>query len=869
MRGFVFAALASGSLMFGCGVERESPIVAEEGRVDVAHAPKAGASGASLATEARLVPRATSAGVELGADAVLDVKFAEDATRVHVGAVDFGLRLAAIGRARGERESLGVAPARIEGASVERTPARGVDEWWRATPEGLEHGVTIDERPEGDGDLEVELALDGDVVAHVIDRGGVALATSAGARFGRYAGLAVIDADAREVPAHLEAEDHVIRIVVDDAGARYPLLIDPVVSIEEQVLGVPNSGSYSMSGAIVAMDGTGSRIAVGRDNAVEILVRSGDTWASEQTLSGAYQEGLGISVSFSAAGDRLAVGMSNINANFPGLVRFFVRNGSTWSLEGQVNNPAPAAYDLFGRSVALDATGTRAVVGTPNDDPNGGTDVGSAWVLVRDGSTWSIESELVWTTPFLDARFGSSVAINGDGSVAVVGAPLFSPSGSGGVFVFRRSGTTWTEEGPLPTQGIGDEHCGQSVGVNASGDRVVFGCPDSSEGGASVCFYDGSTWQFEAQLRDPIAGPGDKAGASVSISADGTIALVGEPKNDQAGLAAGAVNAYHRSKGNWSHHLRLPFANNGNADNAGAGVAIAGDGSHSATGMPGDDVLGAYSGSLRVHTLSVVGSADGTACTDASDCYNGFCVDGVCCDGPCGGGNPDDCMVCSAAAGGSVDGTCGPYAATDSHVCRAAVDLCDAVERCSSTSLECPADVASAVGTVCRDAADACDAVESCDGSSFGCPADVVATAGTVCRAAADGCDFDETCDGTASACPADVTQPDGASCDDGSTCTTGDQCVSGACVGTAPADADCCSVDSDCDDGDACTTDACAAGTCQHTTLDTCGGDDGGGDDDGCSCRASGAGGGAGVMVLLGLAVLGLGRRRVRARAV
>lgn len=870
MKVLVAVVVAGGSLlMVGCGVQAESRAFVEEGPAeDGAGLPRSDAE-AETTNDPALLPRRRGADVQLGADAALDVTFHADATRVRVGAVDFGLKLATVGRAAGHRPELVVGPARIEGSHVERTPAAGVEEWWRALPRGVEHGVTIDQRPEGEGPLSVELTLEGNVVAHAIDRRSVAFATPTGARFAGYTGLSVLDADDTEVPAHLEAKGSTIRIVVDDLGARYPLVIDPLISLEEQVLPIPNAGSYAMSGSILAMDGAGVRIAVARDNAVEILVRNGNVWTSEQTLSGAYQEGLGQAVSFSSAGDRLAVGVSNINANFPGLVKFFVRNGSTWSLEGQVTNPAPASFDMFGRAVALDDAGTRAIVGTPNDD-GAGTDVGSAWVLVRSGSTWSIESELSWSTPAQDARFGTSVAINGDGSVAVVGAPYGLPSEMGSVVVFRRSGAAWVEDGTLPTPGVGGEHCGRSVDVDASGDRVVFGCPDSSAGGANVAHYDGSTWQFEAALNDPIAGPGDEAGTSVSISADGTLALVGSPKNDQAGLAAGAANAYHRSKGTWTHHLRLPLANNGNADRAGECVAIAGDGSHSATGVTGDEVNGPYSGSVRVHTLSVVGAVDGVACASDADCFNGFCVDGVCCDGPCGDGNPDDCMVCSVAAGGSVDGVCGAYAVNDSHVCRAATDLCDAAERCSSSSFDCPADAAAVAGTVCRDANAGCDAPETCDGGSFSCPPDVLATAGTVCRAAAGSCDVDDICDGTTSACPADATTPDGTSCDDGDACTSADQCVAGTCVGEVASDAGCCSVDADCDDGEACTTDTCDNGSCSHAPLETCpsGSDDGGAADDGCSCQAAGASGGADATAFAGLVALVLAARRRRAQS-
>jgi len=56
----------------------------------------------------------------------------------------------------------------------------------------------------------------------------------------------------------------------------------------------------------------------------------------------------------------------------------------------------------------------------------------------------------------------------------------------------------------------------------------------------------------------------------------------------------------------------------------------------------------------------------GMNCTQGSDCPLGYCVDGVCCDSVCGGGDPNDCVVCSVAAGASADGVC---TSLDGHAC--------------------------------------------------------------------------------------------------------------------------------------------------------------------------------------------------------
>jgi len=63
-----------------------------------------------------------------------------------------------------------------------------------------------------------------------------------------------------------------------------------------------------------------------------------------------------------------------------------------------------------------------------------------------------------------EARFGSSVALSADGSTALIGAPGDS-AGPGAVWVFARSGSTWTQLVKLTGGGeSGEGRFGASVG---------------------------------------------------------------------------------------------------------------------------------------------------------------------------------------------------------------------------------------------------------------------------------------------------------------------------------------------------------------------------------------------------------------------
>ena len=92
-------------------------------------------------------------------------------------------------------------------------------------------------------------------------------------------------------------------------------------------------------------------------------------------------------------------------------------NGS-WSA-GTALTP-PTSSEAFGTSVALSGAGTTALVG----DPNGGAAFsGTATVYTFNGTSWSAGTALTDPDPADAFAFGTSVALSNDGSTALVGDP--------------------------------------------------------------------------------------------------------------------------------------------------------------------------------------------------------------------------------------------------------------------------------------------------------------------------------------------------------------------------------------------------------------------------------------------------------------
>jgi hypothetical protein len=291
----------------------------------------------------------------------------------------------------------------------------------------------------------------------------------------------------------------------------------------------------------------------------------------------------------------------------------------------------------FGSSVALSGNGSTALIGAPNEDdgPEQDEGPGSAWVVTRANGKWNTNATEL-AMPAADSapgacgsetpeegvieedkeeaahacRFGISVALSQSGETAVIGAP-HAHGNSGAVFIFTRSGSTWSMTAELtnPNPEV-ESRFGQSVAVSAAGATVLVGAP-MYRGWAWVFTDSGAGWAETAELANPArtesAGPGAGMfsaaregaeegkglfGQSVALSADGQTALVGAPGYPGQKGAAWVVHDLGPS----ATYTRLEVSGGtGRADEAeaekearfGAGVALSGDGGTALVGAPG------------------------------------------------------------------------------------------------------------------------------------------------------------------------------------------------------------------------------------------------------------------------------------------
>ena len=315
----------------------------------------------------------------------------------------------------------------------------------------------------------------------------------------------------------------------------------------------------------------------GELGAAWVFERSGSTWTQQPNkLTGSREElgegHFGAGVALSADGNTALVGAPRDDAGL-GAVWVFTRSGSEWARQAELTGGAAESEGgWFGESVALSSDGNTALVSAPVDH----NDTGAVWVFTRSGSVWTRQARLAGGAEENGGGwFGGSVALSAEGDTALIGDSA-DANELGAVWVFTRSGSTWTQQGPKLTgdEESGEGRFGDSVAISEDGDTALVGGRSDDHGAGAVWAFtrSGSTWAQQGakltggdeaggEATGGEAGSGDEEeegneesgqgrfGGSVALSAAGDIALVGA-RNDSTGR--GAAWELTRSGSTWT-----------------------------------------------------------------------------------------------------------------------------------------------------------------------------------------------------------------------------------------------------------------------------------------------------------------------------
>ncbi len=371
----------------------------------------------------------------------------------------------------------------------------GLTEEYSVRTDGVRQDFIIERRPEGEGELRLELAVSGAKAEPLVP--GARLVLDGSGRKIAYCKLRVTDATGRGLPARMKVvASSELAVAVNDTGAVYPVRIDPTFSDANWI---STGGFAGVNGPVLAtaVRGSGSLYIggsftiAGEVFATNIAKWNGTSWSAL---------GSGIDGQVSAlavSGGDLYAGGSFTNAGGVGASNIAKWNGTSWSalgsgIGGAPPGDVPAVYALAVSGTNLYAGGWFTTAGGAEADS----------IAKWDGSNWSALGSGMGEGPF-----GSYVY-----ALAVSGTDLYAGglfTSAGGVDANSIAKWDWSNWSALGS-GMGEGPFGSYVyALAVSGTDLYAGGLFTSAGGVdanSIAKWDGSNW---SALGWGIGGPTD------------------------------------------------------------------------------------------------------------------------------------------------------------------------------------------------------------------------------------------------------------------------------------------------------------------------------------------------------------------------
>jgi hypothetical protein len=479
----------------------------------------------------------------------IDSTFTAAGADLRVARGTLAMSLSAIGHGRTLRAVSAAAPT--ESANRALYSHGAISEFYDNGPYGLEQGFTVSRPQDASGSLTLGLAVGGSLTPRQ-SGSQILFETRAGKTALSYGELRAVDAAGRQLPAHMSFGAGTVRLQIGTRGARYPLRIDPYIQQGEKFTGgeqVSEGNLASAFGYAVALSADGNTALIGgwgdhnQVGAAWVFTRSGETWTqqgpkltgSEEVNTGSSRVLFGFSVALSGDGNTALIGGRNDNGQ-TGAAWVFTRSGGTWTQQGpKLTGGEEARQGEFGTSVALSSDGNTALIGGMSDGSYG---TGAAWVFTRSTSTWTQQGPKltgggeIASEPFNGGQFGGSVALSSDGNTALIGG-AGDNAWTGAAWVFTRAGETWTQQGEKLTASgeSGEGELGDGLALSSDGNTALIGAPgDSGQAGAAFVFTrSGGAWTQQGEKLTDGESGEGWFGVGVALSGDGNTAIIGAP----------------------------------------------------------------------------------------------------------------------------------------------------------------------------------------------------------------------------------------------------------------------------------------------------------------------------------------------------
>ncbi len=427
--------------------------------------------------------------------------------------------------------------------------------------------------------------------------------------------------------------------------------------------------SYESSNA-KGINGNQNDTSLYNAGAVYVFVRRNNAWTQQAYIKASnpgQSDKFGFVVSLSQDGNTLAVsapgehsaakgvnGDQNDNS-IPnaGAAYVFTRTGTTWSQQAYIkaSNTGEAGVgdqfsdgDRFGFSVNISADGNTLAVGAIAEDSgakgingdqndNSQANSGAVYVFIRSGTNWSQQAYIKASNTDAADLFGYSVGLSADGSTLAASAYDEDSSareingvmdrgrrGTGAIYVFARSGTTWTQQAYLKASNAeSGDSLGYSIAISQDGNTIAGGAgdedclmpgvfpgathvcqddqpQDNSSGAVYVFVRNGTTWTQQAFIKSSNPGKEDWFGSRMTLSGDGNTVAVGAQvenggsrgingdQKNQTAEDSGAVYFFTRTGTTWKQDAYVKASNADAYDEFGSAMALSKDGRLMAVG---------------------------------------------------------------------------------------------------------------------------------------------------------------------------------------------------------------------------------------------------------------------------------------------
>ena len=388
----------------------------------------------------------------------------------------------------------------------------GLTEEYTVSMDGVRQDFVIAERPPGNGQLRLELAVDGAKAEPLAE--GARLVLADGGRTIVYNRLRAVDARGKELEGKLEVVGtNRLAVFLDDAAAKYPVRIDPTFSDANwnSMIGTaagPNDSVYA-----IALDGAGN-LYIGGDFSTlggmtfnRIAKWNGSSWS-------ALAWGLnGPVYALAVLGSDLYAGGHFLTANYQPATGIAKWDGSSWSALGSGVENVAQGYGVS----ALAVRGGDLYVGGNFTNVGG---VSANNIAKWNGSSWSALGAGVTTFYW----YSSVSALAVSGSDLYVGGEFTTAGEVTAANIAKWDGIAWT----ALSAGLGEiGWIGIVYALAVSGSNVYAGGQFTNSGEMfinNIAKWDGSSWSALGSGMDHVVYALAVSGSNLYVGGEFTTA---------------------------------------------------------------------------------------------------------------------------------------------------------------------------------------------------------------------------------------------------------------------------------------------------------------------------------------------------------